>query len=285
MDRQDLPIEAAKINGQYIEDILPGYTTVITSGREGLPAELNTYSVGSADGERVKSSTFPARVIEIEFVLQGDSMDDLRQKLIKLNNILSVEESDVVFNDESDKFYTGYPLMQDSFSDYKNAARGKVTADNTKAKTGAAGSPSAKDTAGTGNSDFAIATPDESLYPHYDSKQEHQDRFDEYNDRRDQAQERVDLGDRLDAVERRIRIKDSCQGVDESEAVRKQVDDRCQCRNKQYDQSCFQRRKTQEFIILFQQDVAGQDRDGDSSEKLSYQKAQAGKKTAVNPQF
>lgn len=125
MDRQDLPIEAAKINGQYIEDILPGYTTVITSGREGLPAELNTYSVGSADGERVKSSTFPARVIEIEFVLQGDSMDDLRQKLIKLNNILSVEESDVVFNDESDKFYTGYPLMQDSFSDYKNAARGK----------------------------------------------------------------------------------------------------------------------------------------------------------------
>ena len=65
--------------------------------------------------------------------------------------------------------------------------------------------------------------------------------LDEYNDRRDQAQERVDLGDRLDAVERRIRIKDSCQGVDESEAVRKQVDDRCQCRNKQYDQSCFQR--------------------------------------------
>lgn len=125
MDRRDLPIEAAKINGQYIEDILPGYTTVITSGREGLPAELNTYSVGSAAGERVKSSTFPARIIEIEFVLQGDSMDDLRQKLTKLNNILSVEESDVIFNDEADKFYTGYPLMQNSFSDYKNAARGK----------------------------------------------------------------------------------------------------------------------------------------------------------------
>lgn len=127
MDRHDLPIEAPKINGQYIEDILDGYTTIITSGREGLPAELNTYSVGSADGEKVRSSKYPARSIEIEFVLQGDSMDDLRQKLTKLNNILSVEESDVIFNDEADKYYTGYPLMQNSFDDYKNAARGKWT--------------------------------------------------------------------------------------------------------------------------------------------------------------
>ena len=125
MDRTDLPIEAAKINGQYIEDILEGYTTVITSGREGLPAELNTYSVGSADGTRVKSSYFPARTIEVEFVLHGNSMEDLRAKLTKLNNILSIEEADVVFNDEADKFYTGYPLMQSSFEDYKNAARGK----------------------------------------------------------------------------------------------------------------------------------------------------------------
>ena len=88
MDRTDLPIEAAKINGQYIEDILDGYTTVITSGREGLQAELGTYTVGSADGEKIKSSRFPARTIEVEFVLQGDSMEDLRSKLIKLNNIM-----------------------------------------------------------------------------------------------------------------------------------------------------------------------------------------------------
>ena len=124
MDRRDLPIEAPRINGQYIEDILEGYTTVITSGREGLPAELETYSVGAADGTRVKSSYFPARAIDIDFVLQGDSMDDLRAKLTKLNNILSVAEADVIFNDESDKFYTGYPLMKDSFEDYKNAAKG-----------------------------------------------------------------------------------------------------------------------------------------------------------------
>lgn len=126
MDRTDLPIEAAKINGQYIEDILDGYTTVITSGREGLQAELSTYTVGASDGEKIKSSKFPARTVEVEFVLHGDSLKDLRSKLIKLNNILSAGESDVVFNDESDKFYTGYPLIDSgSFSDYKNATRGK----------------------------------------------------------------------------------------------------------------------------------------------------------------
>ena len=124
MDRTDLPIEAVKINGQYIEDVLPGYTTVITSGREGLPVELDTYSVGSANGETLKSSRYPSRAITIDFVLHGSDMDDLRQKLTKLNNLLSFDEADFIFNDESDKFYTGTPVMDDSFKDYKNAASG-----------------------------------------------------------------------------------------------------------------------------------------------------------------
>lgn len=124
MDRTDLPIEAVKINGQYIEDVLPGYTTVITSGREGLPVELDTYSVGTADGEKLKGSRYPAREIEVDFVLHGDSLEDLRVKLTQLNNLLSFDESDFVFNDEADKFYTGKPVMGESFKDYKNAVKG-----------------------------------------------------------------------------------------------------------------------------------------------------------------
>ena len=124
MDRTDLPIEAVKINGQYIEDVLPGYTTVITSGREGLPVELDTYSVGSADGETLKGSRYPSRIVTIDFALHGNSMDDLRQKLTKLNNLLSFDEADFIFNDESSKFYTGKPIMGDSYKDYKNAVTG-----------------------------------------------------------------------------------------------------------------------------------------------------------------
>lgn len=124
MDRTDLPIEAVKINGQYIEDVLPGYKTIITSGREAQQVELATYSVGSADGETVKGSRYPSRTITVDFALHADSMNDLRDKLTQLNNLLALEDADFVFNDEEDKYYTGYAVMGDSYKDYKNAVTG-----------------------------------------------------------------------------------------------------------------------------------------------------------------
>lgn len=124
MDRTDLPSEAVKINGQYIEDVLPGYYTITTSGREGLAPELDTYTVGVADGETVKGSRYPIREITVEFVLRGSSLENLRDKLENLNNLLSLEEADFVFNDESDRYYSGRTLMQDSVDKYKNAAKG-----------------------------------------------------------------------------------------------------------------------------------------------------------------
>lgn len=124
MDRIDLPLEAVSINGQYIEDAISGYKTIITSGREGLTAELNTYSVGSADGETVKGSRIPIREITVEFAITATSMESLRAKLEHLNNLLSVGEADFVFNDESDRYYTGIPLISTDFKSYKNAATG-----------------------------------------------------------------------------------------------------------------------------------------------------------------
>ena len=124
MDRTDLPIEAVKINDRYIEDILPGYTTIITSGREGLPVEINAYSVGAADGEMLKSSRYPSRTIKVNFALHGDNLEDLRKKLTQLNNLLACDETDFIFNDEADKYYTGKPVMENTFNDYKNAVTG-----------------------------------------------------------------------------------------------------------------------------------------------------------------
>lgn len=53
---------------------------------------------------------------------------------------------------------------------YENAAKGKVTADNIRVKTGAEGTHSASVAPEKGSGNFAYATPDESLTPHYDSK-------------------------------------------------------------------------------------------------------------------
>ena len=122
--RTDIPEEAVSINGLYIEDAISGYTTIKTEGREGLPISLNTYDVGTANGEKVKSTRYPARTIKVHFFLHGSSLSDMRDKLNHLNNILAQDEADFVFNDEDDKFFTGTPIMQTDVTDYKNAMQG-----------------------------------------------------------------------------------------------------------------------------------------------------------------
>ena len=127
MERTDLPIEAVKIDGQYLEDVIPGYMTVKTSGREGLSAETNAYTVASSDGETVKGYRWPARKIDVEFYVQGDNMNDLRAKLNQLNNLLSLEDADFVFNDEEDKFFQGKAIIEEKGNDYKNGYGGSYT--------------------------------------------------------------------------------------------------------------------------------------------------------------
>ena len=50
-----LPTEAVSLNGTYLENIIEGYRTLYVSGRESLATELNTFSVGVADGENFKA--------------------------------------------------------------------------------------------------------------------------------------------------------------------------------------------------------------------------------------
>ena len=106
-----LPAEAVSINGQYIENVLEGYRTLYTKGRESLGAELETYSVGTADGEKYKYKRYPARELKIGFQLIADNPQDFRIKFTNLNNLLSLDEADFIFHDEEDKFFSGIPIM------------------------------------------------------------------------------------------------------------------------------------------------------------------------------
>ena len=124
MSRSDLPIEAVSIDGSYIEDMIPGYKTITTTGREALTPEVESYTVGSSDGSTIKYIRHPERKITVEYFIQGNSMPDLRSKLDHLNNILSSDESDFVFNDEDSVFYTGKALPQESITKYKNGLAG-----------------------------------------------------------------------------------------------------------------------------------------------------------------
>ena len=39
----ELPSEAMQINGEYLEELIPGYRTLSVSGREALSPEIESY--------------------------------------------------------------------------------------------------------------------------------------------------------------------------------------------------------------------------------------------------
>lgn len=109
-----MPTEAVSINGRFLEKMIEGYRTLYTSGRESLEVELGTYGVGTADGEKIKNRRYPSRVLTVGFQLLSDTPEEFRQRFNQLNNILSVEQADFIFADETDKFFTGTPIMDAS---------------------------------------------------------------------------------------------------------------------------------------------------------------------------
>lgn len=104
-----LPSEALKINGEYIENQVKGYRTLHVSGREALSAELDTFSTGVRDGVTPKSKRFPERIIIVAYQIKADTNEDFRNAYNKLAAILNVENAELIFNDEPDKFFIGTP--------------------------------------------------------------------------------------------------------------------------------------------------------------------------------
>ena len=102
-----LPSEALQINGEFIENLIPGYRTLNVSGREALSPELETYETGVRDGSALKSRRYPARIIIVRYQLMASTNEAFREAYNKLASILDVEEAELIFNDEPDKFFKG----------------------------------------------------------------------------------------------------------------------------------------------------------------------------------
>lgn len=120
-----LPSEALKINNQYIEDLIPGYRTLSVSGRESLSPEIERYTTGTRDGSKMKSKRYPERVIKVKYRLIADSPQAFREAYTKLGYILDVEDAQLIFRDESDKFFVGTPCAIGEVEPGRNAVIGE----------------------------------------------------------------------------------------------------------------------------------------------------------------
>ena len=121
-----LPAEALQLNGEYIENIIDGYRTLQVSGREALSQELESYEVGIRDGSRLKSRRYPARTITITYQLLADSPEDFREKYNQLGRILNVEDAEMIFADEPDKFFRGTPEELGDVDSGRNNVVGEI---------------------------------------------------------------------------------------------------------------------------------------------------------------
>ena len=120
-----LPSEALQINGEYIENLIPGYRTLSVSGREALSPEISTYETGIRDGAAIKSKRYPARTIIVKYQLIAESPEAFREAYNNLAYILDVQEAELIFNDETDKFYTGTPSAIGDVEPGRNAVVGE----------------------------------------------------------------------------------------------------------------------------------------------------------------
>lgn len=124
-ERTILPSEALKINGEYIENQITGYRTVHVSGREALAPELSTYTTGVRDGSVLKNKRFPARTITVTYQIVANSSEDYRKAYNKLAAILNVENAQLIFNDEQDKYFVGTPSAIGTPEPGRNAVIGE----------------------------------------------------------------------------------------------------------------------------------------------------------------
>ncbi len=119
-----LPSEALQINGEYIEDLIPGYRTLNVKGREALSPDVTTYETGVRDGSILKGKRYPARIITVYYQLMAESNEAFRDAYNQLGKILDVTNAKLIFNDEQDKYFTGTPCIIGEVPPGKNAVTG-----------------------------------------------------------------------------------------------------------------------------------------------------------------
>ena len=99
-----------RVNGTYLEDIVPGYITTDVEGREQADNEITALTAERIDGEEYRYRRRNARTITIRFAISTHSMEDLTESHNKLKAALSVEQAKFIFDDEPDKYWVGTPV-------------------------------------------------------------------------------------------------------------------------------------------------------------------------------
>ena len=121
-----MPAEAMQINGVYLETEIEGYRTLYVKGREAFSPELETYEIGTRNGEIRKSKRYPARIITVGYQLIAKDSESFREAYNRLGGLLNVNDAEIIFDDESDKYFIGTPTLVDEVEPGRNSVAGEI---------------------------------------------------------------------------------------------------------------------------------------------------------------
>lgn len=118
--------EALQINGVYLETEIEGYKTLYVKGREAISPVIDTYEIGTKNGEIRKNKKYPARTITVGYQLITKSPEEFREAYNRLAELLNVDDAELIFNDEPDKFFTGTPVSIEEVEPGRNSVTGEI---------------------------------------------------------------------------------------------------------------------------------------------------------------
>lgn len=121
-----LPPEAVNFNGQWLDLVIPGFTTLNVSSRELLASEIEDLQIGSSDGARYRKKRYPSRTIIVTYSLHADTDTGFRQAYNKLNAVLNAEEAQLIFKDEADKYFIATKAGNSEVDPGKNCVTGEI---------------------------------------------------------------------------------------------------------------------------------------------------------------
>lgn len=120
-----LPAEAFSFNGEYLDEVIPGFRTLYVSGREDMEAEIT--DVGrEVDGNVFIRKRYPPRVLTVGYQLIAETPELFRDAYNQLNLLLDQPQKRIVFADEPDLFFVGTRQRVGKVPPGKNKVIGEI---------------------------------------------------------------------------------------------------------------------------------------------------------------
>lgn len=118
------------LTGVFGNDITetPFFSVIDITGRGPMSQEVTRIVVPKRSGSYYHSRRKPERILTVQFLLRGNSYEDLRTKVDRLNDILNVDQPvPITFSDEPNMVYYGIPEGEPSWEERRFTGKGTLT--------------------------------------------------------------------------------------------------------------------------------------------------------------